>query len=115
MERGEVWIVDFEPTRGSEANKRHPAVIVSNNPANRSVSNRGRGLVTVVPLSTNTALVHHFQTFVPRSASGLRADSKAQAEQIRAIDVERFLTRVGHLPPAVMDLVDEAMRVQLAL
>lgn len=50
MRRGEVGVVDFDPGRGSEAAKRRPAVIVSNDQANEAAQRLGRGVVTVAPL-----------------------------------------------------------------
>ena len=49
MRRGEIRLIDPEPVRGAEANKRRPAVIVSNDGANMAAQRLGRGVVTVVP------------------------------------------------------------------
>ena len=51
MRRGEIREVDLDPVRGSEANKRRPAVIVSNDAANVTDEQLGRGVVTVVPVT----------------------------------------------------------------
>ena len=83
MRRGEVRLVDLDPVRGSEANKRRPAVVVSNDRANAAAERLGRGVVTVVPLTSNTARVFPFQVLIPAEAGGLRIASKAQAEQVR--------------------------------
>ncbi|PRC55794.1 mRNA interferase MazF9, partial [Mycobacterium sp. ITM-2017-0098] len=53
MRRGEIWQVDLEPARGGEANKTRPAVIVSNDRANATASRLGRGVITVVPVTSN--------------------------------------------------------------
>ena len=50
MLRGEIRLVDLDPARAGEANKRRPAVLVSNDGANTTVAKLGRGVVTVVPL-----------------------------------------------------------------
>lgn len=115
MRRGEIRRVDFDPARGAEPNKRRPAVIVSNEGANRAAARLGRGLVNVVPLSSNLVEVLPFQVFVPASASGLSADSKAHAEQIRGVDVSRIGPVIGALPPSLMRELEEALRVQLVL
>lgn len=115
MRRGEIRRVDFEPARGSEPNQRRPAVIVSNEGANRAVSVRRRGLLTVVPLTSNVSKIQPFQVFVPASASGLRADSKLQVEQIRGVDVARIGPVLGALPAVLMRELEEALRIQLAL
>jgi mRNA interferase MazF len=115
MKRGEIRLVDFEPVRGSEANKRRPAVIVSNDGANTTAQRLGRGVITVVPVTSKVTKVHPFQVLLPSAVSGLRVDSKAQAEQVRSVAVERVGERVGHLPAETVDALDEALRLHLAL
>ena len=97
MLRGEIREVDFEPVRGSETNKRRPAVIVSNDGANTTASRLNRGVITVVPVTSNVTRVYPFQMFLPASECGLRLDSKAQAEQVRAVAIERVGRRIGQL------------------
>lgn len=100
MRRGEIWLVDLEPIRDSEADKTRPVVIVSNNGRNRASEKSGRGVLTVVPLTSNTSRVFPFQVLVEAGQeSGLAVRSKAQAEQVRAVDVQRFVTRRGRLDP----------------
>lgn len=115
MRRGEVWLVDFEPIRCAEASKRRPAVIVSNDGANATASRLGRGVVTVVPVTSNVERVFRFQVRLPRGATGLDRSSKAQAEQVRSIAVERISIRLGVVPPDQMRALDEALRLHLAL
>lgn len=115
MLRGEVRLVDLEPTRGSEANKRRPAIVVSNDRANAAVTGLGRGVVTVVPVTSNTARVFPFQALLPAAETGLRADSKAQAEQVRSIAVERVGRVLGRAPAPIMATLDDALRLHLQL
>jgi mRNA interferase MazF len=115
MLRGEIRLVDLDPMRGAEANKRRPAVIVSNDGANRIAARLGHGVVTVVPVTTNTTRIYPFQVLLLAADTGLGFDSKAQGEQIRAVAVERLGNRIGTVPPAVMADLDEALRLHLAL
>ena len=115
MRRGEIRLVDLDPVRGSEVNKRRAAVIVSNDGANSTAERLGRGVVTVVPVSSNTERVFPFQVLLPAPKTGLERDSKAQAEQVRSVAVERVGTRVGVVPPDLLALLDEALRLHLAL
>jgi mRNA interferase MazF len=115
MRRGEIRLVEFEPVRGTEANKTRPAVIVSNDGANTTADRLGRGVVTVLPVTTNTARVYAFQVLLLATDSGLARDSKAQAEQVRAVAVERVGRRIGALPPRLMAEVDTALRLHLGL
>lgn len=115
MRRGEIRLADLEPARGSEATKRRPVVVVSNDGANAAVGRWNRGVVTVVPLTSNTSRVLAFQTFLPAAETGLVADSKAQAEQVRALDVRRFGSVIGRVPVPLMLELDEALRLHLGL
>jgi mRNA interferase MazF len=115
MRRGEIHEVDLDPGRGSEANKRRPAVIVSNDGANEVAERLGRGVITVVPVTSNIERVFPFQTLLLASGTGLPRDSKAQAEQVRSVDVARVGARLGTVPGTIMAQIDEALRLHLAL
>ncbi len=115
MRRGDVYWVDLDPAKGSEANKLRPAVIVSNDGANRVAERSGRGVVTVVPVTSNTGKVHPFQVLLRAGDCGLANDSKAQAEQVRAVATGRIRNRVGQLPASVLQRLDDALRLHLAL
>lgn len=115
MRRGDIRLADLDQTRGSEANKRRPVVIVSNDGANATAERLGRGIVTVVPVTSNITRVYPFQTLLPASESGLDQDSKAQAEQMRSIDSTRLGRHVGRLTPTLTSELDEALRIHLAL
>lgn len=108
MWRGEIRLIDLEPTRGSEASKRRPAVIVSNDRANAAVERLAGGVVTVVPVTSNVARVFPFQTLLPADQTGLRVDSKAQAEQVRSLSVERVGPLLGRVPARLMADLDDA-------
>jgi mRNA interferase MazF len=108
-------MVDFEPARGSEANKRRPAIIVSNDSANGTAARIGRGMLTVVPITSNVERVYPFQVLLPSGTGGLPHDSKAQAEQIRSIDAERIGAPLGTLPAQLMASLEDALRLHLAL
>lgn len=115
MRRGEIRSVDLDPARGSEASKRRPAVIVSNDAANMTAARLGRGVITVVPVTSKIAHIYPFQVLLPAAETGLRRDSKAQAEQVRSVAVERLGQRLGRVPAALMLRIDEALRLHLAL
>lgn len=115
MRRGEIRWVDLEPIRGSEADKRRPAVVVSNDGANLTAQRLGRGVITVVPLTSNVQTVYPFQVFIPKAGSGLPQNSKAQAEQVRSVSVTRVGPLAGLVLPNLLRSVDDALRLQLAL
>jgi len=115
MRRGEIRWVDLEPTRGAESNKRRPAVIVSNDGANQAADRLGRGVITVVPVTSNVERVHPFQVLLPANECGLPDDSKAQAEQVRSVSVERIGPFAGALTSRLLAALDDALRLHLAL
>ncbi|WP_432983606.1 type II toxin-antitoxin system PemK/MazF family toxin [Dactylosporangium sp. CA-233914] len=116
MRRGDVFLADLNPVIGSETDKRRPVIVVSNDAANRSAVSRGRGVVTIVPVTSNTAHVYPFQVRLPADpAIGLTVESKAQAEQVRSIDVTRVGRQLGTLPPALTRQLNEALRLHLDL
>lgn len=108
-------MVDLDPVRGAEANKRRPAVIVSNDAANAAAARLGRGVLTVVPITSATERVYPFQVLLEAGAGGLTRDSKAQAEQIRSIDAERIGEQLGRLSDQLMGALDAALRLHLGL
>ena len=115
MHRGEIYLVNLEPARSGEANKHRPAVVVSNDGANSSAARSGHGVITVVPVTSNVARIYPFQVLLPANATGLDLDSKAQAEQVRSISVDRLGAAIGEVPHALMEELDEALRLHLAL
>ena len=115
MRRGEIVTVSLDPARGSEATKTRPAVVVSNDAANATATRLGRGVVTVVPVTSSTARIYPFQVLLPARQTGLLHDSKAQAEQIRSVAVERIGKSIGQLPASLVLELDQALRVHLGL
>jgi len=115
MRRGEIVTVSLDPVRGSEASKTRPAVVVSNDAANATATRLRRGVITVVPVTSNTARIYPFQVLLPARQTGLPRDSKAQAEQVRSVAVERIGRRVGELPASLITELDQALRVHLGL
>ena len=115
MRRGDICLIDLEPVRGTEAHKSRPAVIVSNDGANSTATRLGRGVLTVVPVTSNVDRVYPFQVLLPAESTGLSVDSKAQAEQVRSIDVARVQGRLGSVPGELMRELDDALRLHLAL
>lgn len=115
MLRGEIRLIDLGPARPGEADRQRPAILVSNDGANTTAARLGRGVVTVVPVTANVDRVYPFQVLLAAMDTGLDRDSKAQAEQVRSISVERVSHKVGMVPPALMLAIDEALRLHVAL
>lgn len=115
MRRGELRWIDLDPVQGSEAARRRPAVVVSNDAANTTAARLGRGVVTVVPVTSNVERIYPFQVLLPAETCGLPRDSKAQAEQVRSVAVERIGAPAGAVTPDLMAQIDDALRLHLSL
>lgn len=106
MKRGDVWWVEFDPSLGSEIRKTRPAIIVSNDSANRNLLR-----VVVIPISTNATRVYPGETLVTVEGK----QGKAMADQIMAADKLRLKTKIGTLTKADMVGVEQAILVQLGM
>lgn len=115
LTRGQVVWVDLGAGKGSEQNKRRPAVVVSNDGANAAASRLGQGVVTLVPLTSGARKPFPFQVAVSSLHSGLATDSTAQAEQVRSVDIQRITPTRTVLPQSVMGEINEALQLHLEL
>jgi len=108
--RGEIWLMEFDPTRGREQAGRRPALVVSRDPFNRSAA----GLVVVVPLtSKEKGIPYHVVIDAPQG--GLRTRSFAKCEDLRSVSKARFVERWGKVGSATLDEVGLRLRLLLDL
>jgi mRNA interferase MazF len=112
IRRGQIWWVDFADPRGSEPGFRHPALVLQRDEVNASRIDT----VVVCVLSSRTKLaMAPGNTLLPKSATGLRRDSVANASQIATIDKADLETLAGSLPTDLMNAVDDGVRWFLKL
>jgi len=109
IRRGDVFLVDFDPTIGSETRKRRPAVVMSND-----ANNRFAPIVTVVPVTSNVEKVYPFEARLSRR-TGLSRDSKAMANQIRTVSKERLGRRLCSLPSEAVARIEDAILLHLGI
>jgi len=109
--RGEIYLVNFDPTVGAEIQKTRPALVVQNDVANR-----------YSPITIVAAITSHFdnelyptEVLVEPPEGGLTSRSVVLLNQIRSIDRRRLTRRLGALKPAAMRAVDRALQVSLGL
>jgi len=110
MMRGDIYLVDFEPSVGVEIRKKRPAMIVSCNEANKHL-----GTVMVIPFSSKTAKVYPFEVFVSKGDSGLEVDSKLKIPQMRAVDKARLKKYIGALNDNIISEVEKGIKLHLAI
>jgi len=108
--RGQVWLVDLDPTRGHEQAGTRPALVVSVDPFNQTAL----GLVVVVPLTPKAkALPLHVRLDPPEG--GLQLTSYAKCEDVRSVSRERLSKPLGRASPAVLPQVEDRLRLVLGL
>ena len=109
--RGEIYLVNFDPTIGSEIKKTRPALILQNNVGNQYSA------ITIVAAITSSIDEKLYPTEVLLKAEkvGLKNDSVALLNQIRSIDKMRLIKRVGRVDQGVMEEVDRALEISLGL
>lgn len=104
MKRGEVWWVSLGPSVGGEIQKRRPAVIVSNDAANKFLNR-----VQVVTLTSKVDRLYPSEAQVVFQ----RRQGKAMADQVATVSKQRLLHRAGVLSDEEMQRIGKALRVQL--
>jgi mRNA interferase MazF len=109
--RGDVYLVNFDPTLGAEIRKTRPALIVQNDIANR------HSPITIVAALTSQFddPLYPTEVLVRAREGGLQADSVVLLNQLRSMDKLRFIRRLGRLTPATMERVDRALMLSLGL
>ncbi len=108
--RGEVWMVDLNPTRGREQAGRRPALVVSVDPFNHGPA----ALVVVLPItSKEKGIPFHIEIRPPEA--GLKKRSFIKCEDVRSIAKERLSRRMGAIRPLSQAAVDDRLRILLGL
>jgi mRNA interferase MazF len=110
IKRGEVFLVNFDPTVGAEARKTRPAVVVSND-----VNNTHSPIISISPITSNVTKVYSFEVEIPSGMGGLRTRSKIMVNQTRAVDKIRLIKKLGHLSEELMDNVNQALKLHFAI
>jgi mRNA interferase MazF len=111
VKRGDVYLVELDPTRGSEIKKTRPAVIVQND-----IDNRYSPITVIAPITSKfDPQLYPTEVLVKPPEGGLRLESVVLLNQLRAIDKSLLGRRLGSLKSPTMTLVNDALAIVLAL
>jgi mRNA interferase MazF len=109
--RGEIYLVNFDPTIGAEIQKTRPALIVQNDIANR------HSPITIIAAITSHVEepLYPTEVLVKAPEGGLTVDSVVLLNQVRSVDKRRLMRRLGGLTPATMERVTRALQISLGM
>ncbi len=110
MRRGEIYLIDFEPSVGAEIRKKRPALIISCDEANKHLKT-----IMVIPFSSKTERVYPFEVLVEKEDSGLEANSQLKIPQMRAVDKARLKKYIGTISNDILARVEKAIKLHLAM
>ena len=107
--RGDIYLVNFDPTVGSEIKKTRPALILQNDIANE------HSPITIVAAITSKFddKLYPTEVLIPQGTGGLSTDSIVLLNQIRSIDKRRLVKKLGAVTPSTMMRVDRAIQISL--
>jgi len=107
--RGEVWLVNFNPGRGSEQKGVRPALVVQNNVGNQYAA------TTIVAAITTTIKPYPVTVVIRARTCGLPYDSMVNMAQVLTVDKRRLIRKLGELAPEQLAAANRALRVSLDL
>ena len=110
VRRGDVWLIDWNPARGSEQAGVRPALVVQND-----VGNAYSSTTIVAAISTRLKKEYPFQVGIEPGESGLPETGIVKLEQIMTVDQARLLRKVGALSPPTMTRVEGALKRSLGI
>lgn len=110
--RDKIYLVNFDPTIGSEINKIRPALIIQND-----IANQYSPVTIVAAISSWTdEKIYPTEILIRKNErSGLEKDSLVLLNQIRTIDKKRLVKKLGFLKKETMTYVDKALKISLEL
>ncbi|HEY4688656.1 MAG TPA: type II toxin-antitoxin system PemK/MazF family toxin [Anaerolineae bacterium] len=112
MLRGEVWLINLDPTIGAEIKKTRPAVIVNDDAIGVLPL---RVIVPITDWKDRYAIAPWMVRLDPDAANGLSKTSSADAFQVRSVSQARFVRRLGRLSGRAMHDITSALAVVLSV
>lgn len=110
IERGDILLIEFNPTRGSEIQKTRPAIVITNN-----IANTYSPIITVIPITSQKLDTIYPHEVLLQEVKGLSKLSKANISQMRAIDITRIKNKLGKISSKNLQQIDIALKLHLNL
>lgn len=111
VKRGDIVLVDLDPTKGSEQGKTRPTLIIQND-----IGNKYSPTTIVAPLTSSYQKIYPMNVEVKSDDTNLQKDSVILLNQIVTVDIEaRIIKKLGTLSKSKMKEVDKAIEVSLGL
>jgi mRNA interferase MazF len=110
IKKGDVYLVNFDPTVGVEVQKTRPAVIVSNN-----INNENSPIISISPMTSSVSKVYSFEVLILKNTSGLSKKSKVMVNQTRAVDKIRLIKKLGTVPNSKIRKINSALKLHYEL
>ncbi len=112
MQRGEIWLINLDPTVGAEIKKTRPAVIVNDDAIGRLPL---RVIVPITDWKDRYALAPWMVKIEPDKENGLEKTSAIDAFQVRSVAQERFVKRIGEISDDILDKITRALAIVLSI
>lgn len=112
MKQSEIWLVDLDPTKGAEIQKKRPAIIVNDDRLGKLP------LKIIVPITDwkdNYQLAPWMVKLEPNNANGLSKTSSADCFQVRSLSQERLIKKLGNIDTTTLDKIKEALKKVFAI
>ena len=111
VKRGEIWLVNLDPTIGHEIKKSRPALIIQND-----IGNKYSSITIIAPItSQNLEKIYPVEVLLLKNNSGLDKNSKILFNQIRAIDKRRLVKKLGKVNQEITEKVNDSLKISLGL
>jgi len=111
IKRGDIWLVNLDPTIGHEIKKSRPAIIIQND-----LGNKYSPITIIAPItSQHTEKIYPIEVLLKEENSSLEKESKVLLNQIRAIDKQRLIKKLGSIDEQTEEEINEALKISLAL
>jgi mRNA interferase MazF len=107
MKQSEIWLIDLDPTKGAEIQKKRPAIIINDDRLGKLP------LKVIIPLTDwkdRYDIAPWMVKIEPNLDNGLRKTSSADCFQIRSLSQERLISKLGHIDNATLNEIKEAIK-----